>query len=212
MDKFLFITILFFTSLNAYQFENKDVESISKVIQKEYIKCLDDKKIKFYECNSVKETKLKKLLIIDNKESYTNYMVNVKDNREKQSKLPPAKLTSAAEIVKNNMDYCLEKSVTIEDNKACIKSLQEGKFRLKQQNSPIPTKNKVHIELESEKPDLSTLFSNKVKIEPIEVKKSISVENRNTEVKEGKYSTIIKNNEVIVEQVVTPKKKVRFKN
>lgn len=213
MKKVFLIGILF-ASLNAYQFENKEIESVSKVIQEEYLKCLGSKKNGFSECNSIKEKKLNNLYDLDSRESYASHMAKVKEERAIKSKLPPEKLSSSAETIKSNMDYCLDQSLTVEDNKACIKSLQEGKFRVKQQHDPIKPKNKVHIETENEKPDLSTLFSNKIKSAPAEIKPKYSVENRVSELKNDKTATIIKKIEEIPnnQEPVVPKKKVRFKN
>jgi hypothetical protein len=210
--KKIFLIAVLFASLNAYQFENKDVESVSKIIQQEYLKCLDGKKIGFSECNSIRDKKLNNLSSIDDKESYSNHIAKVKEDRDRQSKLPPVKLSSSAEIVKNNMNSCLDRAQTREDNQACIKSLTEGKFRVKQELTPIISKNKVHVATDNEKPDLSTLLKNKNNQGELNNRFYIekkTLENKDT--KEVKTATIIKKIESN-EEPVTPKKKVRFKN
>lgn len=240
--KILIFMIFVISTIYANQYRNEKIQNVVKIVEKEYLDCLKKGKISNSRCELQKQKQFNQLSILDEKESAFINDKRIKEEREERSKLPPTKPSPAGEIMIENMDYCLEKAQTIEENKACMLAMHKGKFFEKQKHEPITPKNKVHIQTEEEKPDLTTLREYKDRMKQLKAAEKASSEGLNAvngeiisstknvvvnkNMSNGNDKNIVKPKEVVKENVVTeietpitkdiepkkPKKKVRFKN
>lgn len=221
MSSKLFLLLICIVNLNAYQYTTDSIKEVIPIVEEEYFKCVNKDKIPITKCKKLKEKQLKDLYLLDMDENRFQKIKKFNEELEIKSKLPPQKPTESGQVMIDNMNDCLDKATNSSDTKKCMIAMNDPKIFIKKKLDPIPSKNKLHIETEEEKPDLTTLLEYKEKMKSLSnaskagdiiesTKKIVTnkiVKDQNITVTEGKDVVIEKEAEI-----KKPKKKVRFKN
>lgn len=226
MKQKIFLLLICIINLNAYQYTTKSIKEVIPIVEKDYIKCVNVDKIHIVKCKKIKETQLKELYLLDMDESRFEASQKLEKELEITSKLPPKKPTEAGQVMIANMNDCLDRAESSSDTKKCMQDMNSHKIFIKKDIKQIPNKNKIHIETEEEKPDLTTLLSYKDKLKQLKdankaetiISSTKEVVNKNSS-KSNNNATKVAKESVVDEapiktevEVKKPKKKVRFKN
>lgn len=101
-----------------YQFENKKVQQISKIVMKIYKKCAMDKTIPIEDCNAFLHTKMKALKKIDADITYKKRNQKFEKIKEEYARKKPTKYEIK---MQKQLDKCLSKSHTKKETEKCLR-------------------------------------------------------------------------------------------
>jgi len=128
MKKLLNITILSMITISSlqagYYFRTDIVKKVLPVVEKDFRKCLEEKKLTVNQCHYEKDKTLNKLKRIDEQQYRFEIKKQIKEDLkqedpEKRVILKPITFTPTEMKIRNNYEKCLDKMKSKKDFKKC---------------------------------------------------------------------------------------------